>query len=96
MAEATDQEAAPGAEAKAAEEPEQQAYNPSPAECTAADQHHARGYALRKQGNFVEAIQEYSEAIRLHPRHLKSLFNRAFSHDKVRFKHAACTAAGSR
>lgn len=93
MVEATDREAAPEAEQKAVGEAVQQLPSPSPADCMAADQHHARGYALRKQGNFAEAIQEYSEAIQLQPRHLKSLFNRAFSYDKVRFKHAARTAA---
>jgi Flp pilus assembly protein TadD len=49
-----------------------------------ADEHHARGYALRKAGEFRGAIEEYSAALRLDPRHFKALFNRGFSHDKVR------------
>ncbi len=48
-----------------------------------ADQHHARGYAFRKQGNFAAAIQEYSKAIQLDSHHFKALFNRGFSLDKV-------------
>ena len=48
-----------------------------------ADQHHARGYAFRKQGNFAAAIQEYSKAIQLDNHHFKALFNRGFSLDKV-------------
>lgn len=48
-----------------------------------ADQHHARGYSQRKQGNFHAAIEEYSRAIALDPRHFKALFNRGFSQDKV-------------
>jgi hypothetical protein len=49
----------------------------------AADAHHARGFALRKQGDFRGAIMEYSHAIDLVSTHFKALFNRAFSHDKV-------------
>jgi tetratricopeptide (TPR) repeat protein len=48
-----------------------------------AEQHHARGYAARKQGRFDIAIDEYSRALELEPRHFKALFNRGFSHDKV-------------
>lgn len=48
-----------------------------------AEYHHARGYSLRKQGNFRGAVEEYSAAISLHPRHFKALFNRGFSHDKL-------------
>ena len=48
-----------------------------------ADYHHARGYAFRKQGKFEAAIEEYTQAINLDPRHFKALFNRGFSHDKV-------------
>lgn len=55
---------------------------------SAADAAHSRGYALRKQGNFLGAVEAYSEAIKLQPAHFKALFNRAFSYDKV-----ACLAA---
>ena len=48
-----------------------------------ADEHHAKGYSLRKQGDFAAAIEEYSQAIALHPHHFKALFNRGFSWDKV-------------
>ena len=48
-----------------------------------ADEHHAQGYSLRKQGNFAAAIEEYSQAIALEPHHFKALFNRGFSWDKV-------------
>lgn len=50
-----------------------------------ADEHHAQGYAFRKQGNFAAAIKEYSHAISLEPSHFKALFNRGFSWDKARF-----------
>lgn len=50
---------------------------------SAADAAHSRGYALRKQGNFLGAVEAYSEAIQLQPGHFKALFNRAFSYDKV-------------
>ena len=50
---------------------------------SAADAAHSRGYALRKQGNFLGAVEAYSEAIKLQPGHFKALFNRAFSYDKV-------------
>ena len=49
----------------------------------AADAAHSRGYMLRKQGNFLGAVEAYSEAIELQPAHFKALFNRAFSYDKV-------------
>lgn len=49
-----------------------------------AEEHHAQGYAFRKQGNFAAAIEEYSQAIRLEPSHFKALFNRGFSWDKAR------------
>lgn len=48
-----------------------------------ADYFHARGFAHRKSGNFKVAIEDYSRAIELDPRHFKALFNRGFSYDKV-------------
>jgi len=48
-----------------------------------AEQHHARGYAARKQGRFDVAVEEYSRTLALEPRHFKALFNRGFSYDKV-------------
>ena len=48
-----------------------------------ADEHHAKGYSCRKQGDFAAAIEEYSQAIALEPHHFKALFNRGFSWDKV-------------
>ena len=50
---------------------------------SAADAAHSRGYVLRKHGNFLGAVEAYSEAIKLQPAHFKALFNRAFSYDKV-------------
>jgi tetratricopeptide (TPR) repeat protein len=44
---------------------------------------HLKGYLLRKQGKFEEAIEEYSKALELHPGHFRTLFNRAFAYDKV-------------
>lgn len=54
-----------------------------PALASAADAAHAQGYALRKQRDFLGAVEAYSEAIKLQPAHFKALFNRAFSYDKV-------------
>jgi tetratricopeptide (TPR) repeat protein len=48
-----------------------------------AEEHHASGYALRKQGDFEGAVRAYSAALALQPAHFKCLFNRAFSLDKV-------------
>jgi tetratricopeptide (TPR) repeat protein len=48
-----------------------------------AEQHHARGYAARKQGRFDVAVEEYSRTLALEPGHFKALFNRGFSYDKV-------------
>jgi tetratricopeptide (TPR) repeat protein len=48
-----------------------------------ADYYHARGFAHRKSGNFKAAIEDYSKAVELDPRHFKALFNRGFSYDKV-------------
>ena len=53
------------------------------AAASAADAAHSRGYTLRKQGNFLGAVEAYSEAVELQPAHFKALFNRAFSYDKV-------------
>lgn len=52
-------------------------------EPASADDHHARGYALRKAGDFAGAVREYSAALALNPTHFKALFNRAFSRDKL-------------
>eukprot|EP00887_Chlorella_sp_A99_P002068 scaffold21.g2068.t1 len=49
----------------------------------AADEHHARGYALRKVGDFTGAVGEYTAALAHDPCHFRALFNRAFSHDKL-------------
>lgn len=48
-----------------------------------ADDHHARGYALRKRGDFAGAVREYGAALTLDPAHFRARFNRAFSLDKV-------------
>ena len=48
-----------------------------------ADIHHAKGFALRKAGNFRDAIAEYSTAISLDQDHFKAYFNRGFAHDKL-------------
>lgn len=49
-----------------------------------ADAHHARGFALRRKGDFVGAIAQYSRAISLDPNHFKAYFNRGFAYDKLR------------
>ena len=36
------------------------------------------------QGRFEEALQDYSAAIRLNPRHCRAFYNRAFSNDRLR------------
>jgi tetratricopeptide (TPR) repeat protein len=41
-----------------------------------ADVHHARGFALRRKGDFAGAIAEYTRAIALDPGHFKAYFNR--------------------
>jgi tetratricopeptide (TPR) repeat protein len=50
-----------------------------------AEKHHNRGYSLRKQGRFDEAIAEYTMAIAKQPGYFKALFARGFAYDKVRF-----------
>ncbi|ORC90762.1 uncharacterized protein TM35_000071860 [Trypanosoma theileri] len=49
----------------------------------AAEQHHQRGLAFRKQGDLIHAINEYTAAIQLDPKNFKALFNRGFCHDKI-------------
>lgn len=49
----------------------------------AAEEHHARGYMLRKRGDFQGAIAHYSRALEKQPDHFSALFNRGFSYDKV-------------
>ncbi len=49
-----------------------------------ADSHHAEGFACRKRGDYEAAIQAYTRAIELDPRHFKAYFNRGFAYDKVR------------
>jgi tetratricopeptide (TPR) repeat protein len=51
---------------------------------SSAETHYSRGYSLRKQGCFKEAIAEYSSAISLKSQYFKALFARAFAYDKVR------------
>lgn len=36
------------------------------------------------QGRFEEALQDYSAAIKLNPRHCRAFYNRAFSNDRLR------------
>lgn len=67
--------------------------SPLAAAASLADEHHARGYALRKQGDFVGAVAEYSRALELDPTHFKAMFNRAFSYDKVGARGASACAA---
>lgn len=57
---------------------------PPPRRLQAADYHHAKGYAYRKQADYAMAVAEYTNALQLNPHHLKALFNRGFSYDKVR------------
>ena len=47
------------------------------------EEHHARGYMLRKRGDFHGAILHYSKALEKQPSHFSALFNRGFSYDKV-------------
>ncbi|KAF5832862.1 hypothetical protein DUNSADRAFT_11082 [Dunaliella salina] len=48
------------------------------------DAHHAGGLAFRKANDYRSAVHEYALALQVDPRHFKSLFNKGFSHDKVR------------
>eukprot|EP00750_Incisomonas_marina_P029097 INCI7045.4.p1 GENE.INCI7045.4~~INCI7045.4.p1 ORF type:complete len:453 (+),score=77.32 INCI7045.4:227-1585(+) len=48
-----------------------------------AEEHHQRGYALRKQGKFEEAVAEYTASLKLRPSSFKALFNRGFALDKL-------------
>ena len=47
------------------------------------EQHNAAGFALRKRGDFGEAVREYSAALALAPLHFKAVFNRGFCYDKA-------------
>lgn len=58
-----------------------------------AQQHLARAFALRRQGDHRGAVQEYSRALALNPDDFRALFNRAFTHDKLG-DHAAAIAVG--
>jgi hypothetical protein len=50
----------------------------------AIEQYNARAFSLRQQGKLMEAVREYSRALELEPYHFKTLFNRGFTHDRVR------------
>ena len=54
-----------------------------------ADSHHAEGFACRKRGDYEAAIQAYTRAIELDPKHFKAYFNRGFAQDKLRNHGAA-------
>ena len=41
------------------------------------------------QGRFEEALQDYSAAIQLNPRHCRAFYHRAFSNDRLRRYDAA-------
>lgn len=51
---------------------------------TEADVAHAKGFGLRRVGDFVGAIAEYTRAVELDPNHFKAYFNRGFAYDKIR------------
>ena len=55
-----------------------------PSTLSPADEHHEKGFALRKRGNFKEAIEQYTDAIKLDKDHFKAYFNRGFARDKLR------------
>jgi tetratricopeptide (TPR) repeat protein len=48
-----------------------------------ADDYHAHGYLMRREGKYEEAIVEYSKALEHCPSHFKALFNRAFAYDRM-------------
>lgn len=48
-----------------------------------AEQFHARGYDARKKGDYMTAIEQYTEALAILPNHFKALFNRGFAYDKI-------------
>jgi tetratricopeptide (TPR) repeat protein len=54
-----------------------------PQRSEAAEAYHRSGFEHRRQGNFTQAVQDYTRAIELDPRHFKATFNRAFAYDKV-------------
>ena len=49
----------------------------------AVEEHHARGYMLRKRGDFDSAILQYGKALEAQSNHFSALFNRGFCYDKV-------------
>lgn len=51
---------------------------------TEADMAHAKGFNLRRVGDFAGAIEKYTRAIELDPGHFKAYFNRGFAYDKIR------------
>ncbi len=55
------------------------------------EEHHARGYMLRKRGDFHGAILHYSKGLEIQPDHFSALFNRGFSYDKVS-SHTCCAS----
>lgn len=44
---------------------------------------------LLLQGRFEEAIQDYTRAVALNPRHCRAFYNRAFSYDRLQQFEAA-------
>lgn len=50
---------------------------------------HTQQSSEHLQGRFEEALEDYSAAIKLNPRHCRAFYNRAFSNDRLRRYDAA-------
>ena len=48
-----------------------------------AEYFHSQGYAMRKAGNYEQAILFYSKALQFKPNFFKVLFNRGFAYDQL-------------
>lgn len=61
----------------------QEEYNRYLAQKKQADDFHAKGYEARKKSDYQTAIQYYTRALEIMPKHFKALFNRGFACDKI-------------
>ena len=48
-----------------------------------AEELHSLGYAARKVGDYIKAVEFYSKAIECNPEFVQAFFNRAFAYDKL-------------
>lgn len=73
----------PSSSSSQQQQQQQTSQQPQSQQSLRAEDHHAKGFQYRKQGDFHSAIAEYTKAIEVDPTYFKALFNRGFALEKV-------------